>query len=325
MFDPFAIFTTSKNVFAWLTVRGRWMSCADMLGEPLQFDPGKQMVRSNFGYCVLGRVIEKVSGKPYATYISEEIFRPLGVDDVRLARSVPRDRHEVWYPVKDVVVEVADSYGGLVATAPDLCKFLEAYWANGDPRQAGEDRQWAFVGNFSGTTAFIRQRPDGYNMAILFNGRRGESLQDEDDRSLAARRRSDGQSRGRPLEVKRPRTVPSLTLPPQRRGTKAAKRVNHRRMDMNQSGSTTIGEPLARVDGMAKVTGTASFAADFAIPGLVHATLVMSTIASGRVSHIDTASAERSPGVLAVITPQNASAREARATADDPPRRPDLL
>ncbi|HWF11926.1 MAG TPA: xanthine dehydrogenase family protein molybdopterin-binding subunit, partial [Bryobacteraceae bacterium] len=70
--------------------------------------------------------------------------------------------------------------------------------------------------------------------------------------------------------------------------------------------TTRIGDPLPRVDGPAKVTGTAKYAADFPVPGLVYASLVMSTVASGRVSKMDTAGAERAPGVLAVITPSNA-------------------
>jgi N-acyl-D-amino-acid deacylase len=156
-----------------------------MLGEPLQFDPGQRTAASNIGFSVLGRIIEKVSGKSYAAYIAEDIFRPLGVDDVKLARTILRERdpREVSYPVKDVVVEVTDSYGGLVASAPSLCKFLDAYWANGDPRQPGEDLQWAFFGNFEGTTACIRQRPDGTNITVLCNGGRKPSFE-PDDRAL---------------------------------------------------------------------------------------------------------------------------------------------
>ena len=157
-----------------------------MLGQPLQFDPGRRTAPSNFGFCVLGRVIEKASGQPYEKYIQEEIVRPLGVDDMKLARSLPRDRdpREVWYPVKDVVVEITDSYGGLVASAPSLCKFLDAYWADGEPRQSVEELQFSYSGNFEGTTAYIRQRLDGFNVALLFNGRRDAARQEEDDRAL---------------------------------------------------------------------------------------------------------------------------------------------
>ncbi len=72
------------------------------------------------------------------------------------------------------------------------------------------------------------------------------------------------------------------------------------------NGSVAIGDPLPRVDGRAKVTGSAKYSAEFPIPRLVHGSLVMSTIASGKVVRMDTAAAERAPGVLAVITPSNA-------------------
>jgi xanthine dehydrogenase YagR molybdenum-binding subunit len=72
---------------------------------------------------------------------------------------------------------------------------------------------------------------------------------------------------------------------------------------MSASRPVSIGEPLDRVDGKAKTTGATKYSAEFAIPGLAHAKLVMSTAPSGRVS-IDSAEAERAPGVIAVITPQ---------------------
>jgi xanthine dehydrogenase YagR molybdenum-binding subunit len=75
---------------------------------------------------------------------------------------------------------------------------------------------------------------------------------------------------------------------------------------MSRNGLIAIGDPLPRVDGRAKVTGAAKYSAEFAIPNLAYASLVMSTIPSGRVSRMDTSQAERAPGVLAVITPANA-------------------
>jgi CubicO group peptidase (beta-lactamase class C family) len=186
-FDPFSRLHEIQQSLH-LTRRPRSVDVVRyMLGEPLQFDPGARTATSNFGYCVLGRVIEKAAGKSYAAYVADDIFQPLGVDDVKLARGLVRERdpREVSYPVKDVLTEATDSYGGLVASAPSLCKFLDAYWANGEPRRPGEDYQWAYFGNFEGTTALIRQRPDGYNVAVLCNGSRKESLRDEDDRALA--------------------------------------------------------------------------------------------------------------------------------------------
>jgi xanthine dehydrogenase YagR molybdenum-binding subunit len=75
---------------------------------------------------------------------------------------------------------------------------------------------------------------------------------------------------------------------------------------MSTARPISIGDPLARVDGVAKVTGSAQYAADFRLPGLTHASLVLSTIPSGRIASIDKSGAEHLPGVIAVITPENA-------------------
>ncbi len=70
--------------------------------------------------------------------------------------------------------------------------------------------------------------------------------------------------------------------------------------------SRVIGQPLSRVDGLAKVTGRATYAAEFARPDLVHAVVIQSTIPQGRITEIDTTQAEGALGVLAVLTHENA-------------------
>jgi xanthine dehydrogenase YagR molybdenum-binding subunit len=69
-----------------------------------------------------------------------------------------------------------------------------------------------------------------------------------------------------------------------------------------------IGKPVNRVDGPAKVTGQARYAAEFTIDGLAHAALVTSTIPAGRVTGLDTRAAERAEGVLCIISHLNAPA-----------------
>jgi len=66
------------------------------------------------------------------------------------------------------------------------------------------------------------------------------------------------------------------------------------------------GQGIDRVDGRLKVTWRAPYAAEFAVPGLAHAVLVTSTVASGRIVRMDVAAASALPGVLAVLTPMNA-------------------
>ena len=76
-----------------------------------------------------------------------------------------------------------------------------------------------------------------------------------------------------------------------------------------------VGQPLNRVDGRLKVTGGAKYAAEFNVPGFVHAYAVESPIAKGRITAVNTAAAERAPGVLAVLTHLNAP-RLTEAKAD---------
>lgn len=79
---------------------------------------------------------------------------------------------------------------------------------------------------------------------------------------------------------------------------------------------------IDRVDGRAKVTGTATYAAEYKVQNMVYGYLVGSTIAKGRIRSIDTKSAERAPGVLAVITHLNAPKLPGYETGKDPAKPP---
>ena len=70
--------------------------------------------------------------------------------------------------------------------------------------------------------------------------------------------------------------------------------------------AASLGQPMDRVDGRLKVTGGARYAAEFAVANVAHAVIVTSTIAKGRVRSMDTAAAEKVPGVIKVFTPFNA-------------------
>src|SRR6266496_2587689 len=67
-----------------------------------------------------------------------------------------------------------------------------------------------------------------------------------------------------------------------------------------------IGQPISRVDGRQKVTGRATYAAEFDVPGVLHGAIVRSTVAKGRIANIDSTAAERAPGIIAVVTHRNA-------------------
>ncbi|MGC1898611.1 MAG: molybdopterin cofactor-binding domain-containing protein, partial [Pseudolabrys sp.] len=68
---------------------------------------------------------------------------------------------------------------------------------------------------------------------------------------------------------------------------------------------TYIGTPTPRVDGRAKVTGSAQYAGEFTAPDLVYGSVVTSTIAKGRIARIDASQALAVEGVLDVLTHEN--------------------
>ena len=66
------------------------------------------------------------------------------------------------------------------------------------------------------------------------------------------------------------------------------------------------GKPLDRVDGRLKVTGAARFTAEWDVPNLAYGAVASSAIAHGAVRSIDVSAARKAPGVLAVLTHENA-------------------
>src|SRR6267378_3456962 len=69
--------------------------------------------------------------------------------------------------------------------------------------------------------------------------------------------------------------------------------------------ASPIGRKTPRVDGPLKVSGVAQYASDFHFPGMLYAVPVEATIASGRVTALDTAAAEKMPGVHAIFHREN--------------------
>jgi CubicO group peptidase (beta-lactamase class C family) len=99
---------------------------------PLTDPPGQSFVYSNFGYCILGRVIEKLSGQMYEQYIKENILKRCGITDMQIAGNTLQDRasNEVKYYSQargdpyQMNVSRMDSNGGWIATPSDLTMFF---------------------------------------------------------------------------------------------------------------------------------------------------------------------------------------------------------
>jgi xanthine dehydrogenase YagR molybdenum-binding subunit len=90
--------------------------------------------------------------------------------------------------------------------------------------------------------------------------------------------------------------------------------------------ASILGKPTSRVDGRAKVTGAAKYAAEYGVPGLAHGFVVTSAVAKGRIKHIDPAGALAVAGVLDVFTHAHrsrmAAAHEAYGDDVAPPGSP---
>lgn len=107
---------------------------------PLTYPPGQHWAYSNFGYCVLGRVIEQVTGQPYADYVASNILAPCGISNMRISGNSQRQRapNEVVYfgqydedPYKMNVTRM-DSDSGWLATPSSLVQFLDHVAGSGN-------------------------------------------------------------------------------------------------------------------------------------------------------------------------------------------------
>ena len=115
----------------------------------LNYSPGKKSVYSNFGYALLGLIIEKTSNLSYEDYVVSQVLNPLGIFDMHLGKSLAKDKYEnevKYYGLKgerEVLssfgtgekvpkyyggnsIETLGSAGGWVASPTELMKLLVA-------------------------------------------------------------------------------------------------------------------------------------------------------------------------------------------------------
>ncbi|RYY20106.1 MAG: xanthine dehydrogenase family protein molybdopterin-binding subunit, partial [Sphingobacteriaceae bacterium] len=78
----------------------------------------------------------------------------------------------------------------------------------------------------------------------------------------------------------------------------------------------TVGKPINRVDGKLKVTGGATYAAEFQVKNMVHGVAVLSNVTKGRIKNINTSVAEKSPGVIGILTYKNSMQLHTPSSAD---------
>ena len=96
-------------------------------------EPGTHYAYSNFGYCILGRVIEKLTGQTYSDFVQSAVLAKCGVKNMRLAGNTLAQRapgEVVYYGQEgsgtdpyNMNVSRMDSHGGWIATPTDLVRF----------------------------------------------------------------------------------------------------------------------------------------------------------------------------------------------------------
>ncbi len=120
----------------------RWM-----LGRKLDFEPGSRFSYCNFGYCVLGRLIEAVTGSNYENAVRRLVLKPCGIHHMDLGQSLrplsgevsyyhcdgslgdsvfPRLPPRVPWPYGTFSLEANDANGGWIANVSDLLRFTTA-------------------------------------------------------------------------------------------------------------------------------------------------------------------------------------------------------
>ncbi|MCL2745429.1 MAG: beta-lactamase family protein [Planctomycetaceae bacterium] len=168
---------------------------------PLENKPGTKYDYSNFGYCILGRVIEEKSGMPYEDYVKKHILKPCGIDGMRIggtalaadeAEYIGDDNQRPYF----LSPSHMDAHGGWIANPVELLKLLvriDGFSTVPDilesrsiktmttPSEQNKNyalgwhvnrsNNWWHMGGMPGTSAEMARSSVGFNWAILVNFR----------------------------------------------------------------------------------------------------------------------------------------------------------
>lgn len=172
----------------------------------LVFDTNKQMKYSNFGYALLGCVVEEVYGMPFASYVQAKILQPLGLSNTTsevnaemLSRLVVgytrRGREKHRQPIeKNLDTRQMASATGFCSTAADLCKYFDAHFVGSKKLLSDESKkemqrtQWKVKNSHIGEEyglgfqieTVVERKVYGHGGA--FPGQRTKTICDPDER-----------------------------------------------------------------------------------------------------------------------------------------------
>ena len=167
-----------------------------LMDKQLSFSPGEHYSYSNFGYIVLGRIIEKVTNTDYESYVNSNILKPLGISRMKIGD------------------KILDSTGGWLASATDIIRFMSSFdnpdsskilkkstidmmflrkkgpsgYTNGIEKKIYYSFGWMVkthgyakdtyhTGSLSDASTMMIRRYDGVNWVVLFNKKENDKKQ----------------------------------------------------------------------------------------------------------------------------------------------------
>lgn len=168
--------------------------------------PGTNYAYSNFGYCLLGRIIERATGQSYERYVQSTLLAQCNIAGMQIAGDSLAERvdDEVVYDGTNstigdpygIPVRRMDAHGGWIATATDLLRFVVRMdgfdttpdvvradslttMMTGSAANMGYGRgwgidtggpHWGHNGQLGGTESVISRKSDGICYAVITNG-----------------------------------------------------------------------------------------------------------------------------------------------------------
>ena len=169
---------------------------------PLKAAPGSQFAYSKFGYFVLGMVIEKVSGQPYADFVTQNVLKSAGIDAMCITGDTESDKkkNEVICYKEDTNIpfsydELDDDFffsrsaacTGWLASAKDLVKLITTDNLDSSTKKlmftpsklnphyacgwslSDDSKNWYCISQIVGSTSEFVRAQNGYSWALLIN------------------------------------------------------------------------------------------------------------------------------------------------------------
>ena len=208
--------TASRGIFFGHGLETWQQAANNALGQVLQFDPGTAFQYSNTNYCLLGLLLESVTGQPFETAIRKRVLEPIGAT-AHLAPTFDTKAGDALHAsvAGRNYMEVLGPAGGWVATPLDVAKVASALrlseiapadgtvvakasvdamrvpvpvpvedpppvngWSYGLGLILFGDGSWGHTGTIESTHAIVVNRPDGLTVSVLVSGKVPDNTDD---------------------------------------------------------------------------------------------------------------------------------------------------